>query len=62
MKIFGTDYDGVIINIEPQKAEVFGNLLNKKWQINKNEASNFWILKGGTPRKYKFDYFYQSRF
>lgn len=62
MKVLGTDYDGVIINIEPQKAEAFGNLINKKWNIDKNVASSFWIEKGGTSRKYKFDYFYEKTF
>ncbi len=62
MKIFGTDYDGVIINIEPQKAEAFGNLLNKEWNIDKQEASKLWIATGGTSRRYKFDFYYQKQF
>jgi len=62
VKVFGTDYDGVIINIEPQKAQAFGGLLNKRWGIDKDEAKNFWMATGGTSRKYKFDYFYQKRF
>jgi len=62
MKVFGTDYDGVIINIEPQKAEAFGVLLNKRWGIDGKEASTFWIEAGGTSRRYKFDYFYKKRF
>ncbi|EKD86471.1 MAG: HAD family hydrolase [uncultured bacterium] len=62
MKVFGTDYDGVIINIEPQKALAFGELLNREWQINKREASNFWMGSGGTSRRSKFDYFYEKQF
>lgn len=58
MKIFGTDYDGVIINIEPQKASAFGKLLKKEWGINEKKASKFWIEKGGTSRRYKFEYLY----
>jgi len=62
VKIFGTDYDGVIINIEPQKAKAFGDLLEKEWGVNKNAAARFWIEKVGTSRKYKFDYLYKKRF
>lgn len=62
MKIFGFDYDGTIINIEPQKAKAFGELLFSEWGIDLETASNFWMEKGGTSRKYKFDYFYQKRF
>lgn len=62
MKVFGTDYDGVIINIEPQKANAFGALLEKEWGININKTARFWIEKGGTSRKYKFDYLYKKRF
>nr|MBI5455732.1 HAD family hydrolase [Candidatus Levybacteria bacterium] len=62
MKAFGTDYDGVIINIEAQKAKAFGKLINKTWGVNQKEARDFWIEKGGTSRKYKFDYFYEKAF
>jgi len=62
MKIFGTDYDGVIINIEPQKARAFGAILNKYWKIDKQEVESFWHKTGGTSRKYKFDYFYTKQF
>lgn len=62
MKVFGTDYDGVIINIEPQKAELFGALLNKYWGIDNKTAAEFWIAKGGTSRKHKFDYLYEEKF
>lgn len=62
MKVFGTDYDGVIINIEPQKAKVFGIILNQYWKIDKKEAENFWLATGGSGRKYKFNYFYVKQF
>ena len=62
MKAFGTDYDGVIINIEPQKATAFGELLYKEWGISKEQASKFWIAKGGTSRRYKFDHFFEEKF
>lgn len=62
MKIFGTDYDGVIINIEPQKAKAFGSILNQYWKIDEKEGENFWLATGGTSRKYKFNYFYTKQF
>ena len=62
MKVFGTDYDGVIINIEPQKSKAFGELLNKEWGIDKETAEKFWIKTGGFSRRYKFDYFYNKQF
>lgn len=62
MKVFGTDYDGVVINIEPQKAEAFGALLHEKWNVNKEEAAKFWIGTGGKSRRSKFDHFYEKQF
>lgn len=62
MKVFGTDYDGVIINVEPQKAQAFGDLLNKRWGVNKGDASKFWLETGGKSRRSKFDHFYNLRF
>lgn len=50
MKAFGTDYDGIIINIEPQKAQAFREILNKHWEVIINEASDFWLATGGTSR------------
>lgn len=61
-KVFGFDYDGTIINIEPQKARAFGDTLNKHWGINSDKASEFWIETGGTSRRFKFDYFYKQKF
>lgn len=60
--VFGFDYDGTIINIEPQKAAAFGNILQKQWRVDQKEAADFWIQTGGTSRRYKFDYFYSQRF
>ena len=62
MKLFGTDYDGVIINIELQKAKAFASLLYKRWGVLQEEAEQFWLKTGGTPRRYKFDYLYQKQF
>ncbi|OGK20938.1 hypothetical protein A2866_00275 [Candidatus Roizmanbacteria bacterium RIFCSPHIGHO2_01_FULL_39_8] len=62
MNIFGFDYDGTIINIEPQKAKTFGELISHNWGVGKKEAAQFWINGGGTSRRYKFDYFYKKRF
>lgn len=41
MNIFRFDYDGTIINIEPQKANAFGKLIYKYWGVDKKEAVNF---------------------
>lgn len=62
MKVFGTDYDGVIINIEPQKSKAFGTILQQHWGVNEKEAADFWIATGGLSRKYKFDYFYKNQY
>ena len=62
MKIFGTDFDGVIINIEPQKAAAFAELVNNEWGIDKDAAYNCWHDFCGTSRRFKFDYFYKKKF
>jgi phosphoglycolate phosphatase-like HAD superfamily hydrolase len=62
MKIFGTDFDGVIINIEPKKAAAFAELVNKEWGIDKDAACACWHDFCGTSRRYKFDYFYKKEF
>jgi phosphoglycolate phosphatase-like HAD superfamily hydrolase len=62
MKVFGTDYDGIIINIEPQKAKIFESIIRKYWKVGENEAENFWLKTGGTSRRSKFDYFYNKQF
>jgi phosphoglycolate phosphatase-like HAD superfamily hydrolase len=62
MKIFGTDHDGIIINIEPRKAVAFGELINREWGININEGFLRWMQELGTSRRSKFDYFYERQF
>lgn len=62
MKVFGFDYDGTIINIEPQKAQVFGNISQKKWGVNFNEAAKYYIEGGGVSRKDKFGFIYREKF
>lgn len=62
MKIFGTDFDGVIINIEPQKAIAFEKLVNKEWGMDENEVKKYWMATGGIGRRVKFDYFYHKKF
>lgn len=62
MNVFGTDYDGVVINIEPAKARAFGDVLHKEWGVKREKAVDFWRKSGGSSRKYKFDYFYQQQF
>lgn len=62
MKVFGTDYDGVVINIEPQKAKVLCLILNKYWKVDEKEVEDFYLITGGTSRRYKFDYFYNKKF
>lgn len=61
-KVIGFDYDGTIINIEPQKARCFGEILQKHWSVNKKEAADTWIAEGGASRRSKFDYFYDKQF
>ena len=62
MKVFGTDYDGVIINIEQEKASILSEILNKHWNTNKKDVYDFWFKNQGTSRRYKFDYFYEKMF
>lgn len=60
--VFGFDYDGTIINIEPQKANAFGEILNQYWGIDRQGAAKYWIEGGGTSRRFKFDYFYKQQY
>lgn len=60
--VFGFDYDGTIINIEPQKANAFGEILNQYWGIDRQVGAKFWIEGGGTSRRFKFDYFYKQQY
>lgn len=62
MKVFCFDYDGTIINIERQKSQAFGTLVQNKWGVNKQNAAKYWVEKQGTPRRHKFEYFYERRF
>lgn len=62
MNIIGFDYDGTIINIEPEKARAFAQLLHNEWSVDPKESEKFWIATGGTSRRYKFDYFYNKQF
>lgn len=62
MKAFGFDWDGTIINIEPQKAQAFGEIVKRYWGADKKEARSYWQEKGGTSRRAKFDYFYKKQF
>lgn len=62
MKVIGFDYDGTIINIEPQKAREFGKLLHREWGVDIDEAASYWIETGGLSRRSKFDYFYRKQF
>ncbi|MBT4682851.1 MAG: HAD family hydrolase [Chloroflexi bacterium] len=55
MKIIGFDFDGVFINIENEKAKLFGDVVHKYWDIDPIIASKLWLDKLGTSRKYKFD-------
>ena len=51
MKVIGFDFDGTIIDIEEQKAKVFGSIVNK-----------YWIETGGKSRRSKFDYFFNKKY
>ncbi len=62
MKVFCFDYDGTIINIERQKSQAFGVLVQNKWGINKQGAANYWMETQGTPRRHKFEYLYERHF
>jgi phosphoglycolate phosphatase len=62
MQIFGTDFDGVIINIEPQKAAIFGKIIENAWGMDKNEVIKYWMTTGGTSRRNKFNHFYHKKF
>jgi phosphoglycolate phosphatase-like HAD superfamily hydrolase len=62
MKIIGYDFDGVFINIEDEKAALFGEILQKRWRGDPHAAADAWLLNLGTPRKHKFDLMYRGRF
>lgn len=60
MKILGFDFDGVFINIEAEKAILFGEVINKYWGINSEVSQKVWIKNLGTSRRYKFDCMYRK--
>lgn len=60
MKIIGFDFDGVFINIEDEKAKLFGEILYKHWGINSDLARKVWVMNLGTSRRYKFDCIYRE--
>ena len=62
MKVIGFDFDGTIIDIEEQKAKVFGSIVNKYWNIDIDEAAKYWIETGGKSRRSKFDYFFNKKY
>ncbi len=62
MKMIGFDFDGVFMNIEDQKAELFGKVLHKFWGTDPERACKVWINELGTSRRYKFDCLYSERF
>jgi len=47
MKIIGYDFDGVFINIENEKAKLFGAILHKRWGVDPSQAADAWLLKSG---------------
>ena len=62
MEIIGFDFDGVFINIEDEKAKLFGEILNKYWGIKSGLAQKIWVKNLGTSRRYKFDYIYKLQY
>jgi phosphoglycolate phosphatase-like HAD superfamily hydrolase len=62
MKIIGYDFDGVFINIENEKAKLFGDILHKHWGVDPSQAFDVWLLHLGTSRRHKFDLMYQNNF
>ena len=62
MKIIGYDFDGVFINIEIEKAKLFGDILHKHWGVDSSQSVDAWLLNLGTSRRHKFDLIYQNNF
>ena len=62
MKVFGTDYDGVMINIEPQKAEAFGSLVSRWWGVNEDKARDFWFHGNVSGRKAIFNGVFREKY
>lgn len=62
MKIFGFDYDGTLINIEPDKARALAFLMEKSWQIDKKKVYDLWFNFSGSGRRAIFNALYQHKF
>jgi phosphoglycolate phosphatase-like HAD superfamily hydrolase len=62
MKVFGTDYDGVMINIEPQKAVAFGLLVARRWNVNAKKAQDFWFHGNVSGRRNIFSGVYMEKY
>lgn len=62
MQIIGYDFDGVFVNIETEKAALFGKVLHKHWRVDPRAAINVWLLNLGTSRRHKFDLLYRQRY
>ena len=62
MKIIGYDFDGVFINIEDEKAALFGKIVEQYWQAAPGPAADIWLMNLGTSRKRKFEIVYRNRF
>lgn len=62
MKVFGTDYDGVMINIEPQKAAAFGALASKRGRVDEKTAKDFWFHGNVSGRRGIFNGVYEQKF
>ncbi len=62
MKVFGTDYDGVMINIEPRKAAAFGALASKRWRVDEKTAEDFWFHGDVSGRRNIFNGVFMERY
>jgi phosphoglycolate phosphatase-like HAD superfamily hydrolase len=62
MKIIGYDFDGVFVNIEQEKAALFGRILHEHWRVDAKTAIKVWFANLGTSRRHKFDLLYRKKF
>jgi phosphoglycolate phosphatase-like HAD superfamily hydrolase len=62
VKLIGYDFDGVFVNIEDQKAALFGDVLHRHWQVDRKAAIKVWMHNLGTSRRHKFDLLYRRRY
>lgn len=58
--IFGVD--GIILNSQPKKAEIFSQYLNELWSIELEDAKRYWKETVGGPRRKKFEYWHKEKF